>query len=642
MNPSDFASSVLESERVSAIAKEGITWKQPRSLDDRRARFPGFHQRRVHYRAGQVVNKGGHAALVCDLVMHESVAARLPSDGTTLYCDIFLPGGDGAGGRFDDLDAECPESERVPAIVAWSPYGKQGGTQLLSDFPFHGGVPPAHVSGLQKWEGPDPAFWCDAGYAMVNVDIRGAYTSEGDAEICGHQEARDGAEFVAWLARQRWCNGRVGMSGNSWLAVAQWKIAALRPDGLACIAPWEGMMDMHRDVICKGGIPDTGFVQAITSAFAGKGRLEDMAAAAATKRAGKEAGLFDEYWADKVARVERINVPIYAVVSWTSLAHTNGTLRAFRLLHERVPRWLRVHNSQEWPDYYEHRNVLDLKRFFDWSLKGQTSNGWTNTPPVRLSVLHLGIGLREDTVDRAESEWPLARTKYTNYYLGPDKSLSTTPPTAASTLDYDSTAGSLVFEYTIPHAFEMTGYPRARLYLSTRSSLNPKSGSAADSEPKEIDIFVQIEKFTAQRWRQGTLVLRPKSGPACAVLKLLHDWHLTSKLGLLYHWGSDGRLRASFAHTQDASQTAPFEPVYACTERRMLKAGEVVCLTVPMRAYGMYWDKDDVLRFTVSGRPIVPFGLPGCEPLRPENDGVHSLYVGGRGEESSCLVLPVV
>jgi putative CocE/NonD family hydrolase len=112
------------------------------------------------------------------------------------------------------------------------------GTTLLDDFPFRAGVPRDWLSGLQKWEGPDPAFWCAEGYAVINVDTRGAFSSEGKLLIFGHQEAQDGAEFITWVSEQAWCNGKVALTGNSWLAMAQWKIGSLRPKGLAALAPW--------------------------------------------------------------------------------------------------------------------------------------------------------------------------------------------------------------------------------------------------------------------------------------------------------------------------------------------------------------------------------------------------------------------
>lgn len=36
------------------------------------------------------------------------------------------------------------------------------------------------------------------------------------------QEGRDGYDTVEWIAKQSWCNGAVGLVGNSWLAISQW------------------------------------------------------------------------------------------------------------------------------------------------------------------------------------------------------------------------------------------------------------------------------------------------------------------------------------------------------------------------------------------------------------------------------------
>jgi putative CocE/NonD family hydrolase len=136
-------------------------------------------------------------------------------DGVTIYADVFRP---------------AAASHPIPAIVAWSPYGKgNGGNQSLDDFPFRAGVPRSALSGLQMWEAPDPAYWCAQGYAVVNVDARGAYMSEGRQAVWGTQEGRDGYDLVEWIAQQPWCNGRIGFAGNSWLAIAQWFIAAERP-----------------------------------------------------------------------------------------------------------------------------------------------------------------------------------------------------------------------------------------------------------------------------------------------------------------------------------------------------------------------------------------------------------------------------
>lgn len=111
MEQSAFQASMAHSEHLSSIAQKSTIWRQPKSLKDPKARFPGFHQRKVHYKAGQVVKKG-YMPLPCDLVMHESVPMNL-SDGTTLYSDIFLPA------EFEDLKNDYSVQEKVPAIVAW-------------------------------------------------------------------------------------------------------------------------------------------------------------------------------------------------------------------------------------------------------------------------------------------------------------------------------------------------------------------------------------------------------------------------------------------------------------------------------------------------------------------------------------------
>jgi putative CocE/NonD family hydrolase len=62
-----------------------------------------------------------------------------------------------------------------------------------------------------------------------NVDPRGIGHSQGDANLFGTQDARDGYDFIEWLATQHWCNGKIGMFGNSGVAMVQWRIAAEQP-----------------------------------------------------------------------------------------------------------------------------------------------------------------------------------------------------------------------------------------------------------------------------------------------------------------------------------------------------------------------------------------------------------------------------
>lgn len=62
------------------------------------------------------------------------------------------------------------------------------------------------TSGLEKFEGPDPAYWVAHGYAVVNPDKRGAYMSEGNLLYWGHEDALDGCDLIEWIASQKSCN----------------------------------------------------------------------------------------------------------------------------------------------------------------------------------------------------------------------------------------------------------------------------------------------------------------------------------------------------------------------------------------------------------------------------------------------------
>ena len=75
-------------------------------------------------------------------------------DGVKILTDVYLPAG-------------CDQP--LPAIIAWSPYGKHSGNAARYTTLFRLlGLDQKRMSGLQKFEGPDPDFWCVQGYAIVH------------------------------------------------------------------------------------------------------------------------------------------------------------------------------------------------------------------------------------------------------------------------------------------------------------------------------------------------------------------------------------------------------------------------------------------------------------------------------------------
>ena len=108
---------------------------------------------------------------------------------------------------------------------------------------------------LFLWRETGPVEWyIEQGYAYVHADVRGAGQSEGEFSFMGLNEQQDYLEILAWIIKQPWCNGRVGGIGQSYYAMAQWLMATYNPPGLACIAPYDGLVDQYRGSNYHGGI----------------------------------------------------------------------------------------------------------------------------------------------------------------------------------------------------------------------------------------------------------------------------------------------------------------------------------------------------------------------------------------------------
>lgn len=516
-------------------------------VDAQRVRYPGFKQETLVLKAGSIRREGAKP-LPCDILLERDVPIKL-RDGVTIYTDIFRP----------------VNGDACPAILAWSPYGKEIGGQMLDDVPMRSGVPQEATSGLEKFEGPDPAYWVANGYAIVNPDKRGAYMSEGNLLYWGHEDALDGCDVIEWIAQQEWCNGKVGMSGNSWLTVSQWFIAAECPKHLAAIAPWEGFCDHYRESGTRGGIPMPEFPEMIAETFSSAhGRLEDQ------PRMIVEQPFMCDYWQDKAARIENIQIPAYVVASYTNSVHTHGTFAGYRRMASKE-KWLRVHNTNEWFDYYTPENVEDLRRFFDHYLKG-IDNGWETTPKVRLSVLNPG---GQDIVNREENEFPLARTVYRKLYLSAtDSSLQTVLPQQENISLYDSESQNhqVTYRYRMDKPTEITGYMKLHLWVS-----------APDHD--DMDLSVKVEK------------LSPEGSP------------IPDRTG--NRIAATGMQRVSMRQL-DSVRSSEAEPYHTFTSEQKLKPGEIVPVEIEIWPMGLLFDTGEILQLTVGAyypeKTTIPFG----------------------------------
>ncbi len=534
-------------------------------------------------------------AIPVDIVLEKDVAVQL-RDGVTIYVDILRP---------------SHVQEPLPVIVAWSPYGKGQGTSasVMGVFGLVG-LDNGVVSGLEKFEGPDPAYWCQHGYAICNPDVRGVIDSEGNSVLWDRQEGRDCYDLIEWLAKQAWCSGKVGMSGTSYLAVAQWFTAAEQPPHLCAINPWEGVSDVYRDLVMRGGMPDTAFAQLLQEgSFFGKNKKEDIIAEV------EKFPTMTELWKNKIPEFDKITVPAYVVASYSNTLHTAGTFRAWRRMKS-SDKWLRIHNTQEWPDYYDEANVEDLRRFFDSYLKGK-DNGWTHTPRVRYSVLDLKGG---DLVGLAADTFPPANVASTKYYLnGRTRTLTTTAPTDSLAVGYNVAANPNAVSFIVKFDKETTlvGYPKAHLWVEVQGA-------------DDADLFVLVQKLDAYGTALQAFTV-PNQSAMC------HD--LTDHgASILRYKGSDGRLRVSARHL-DQNLTTNDVPAHSFDRIEKLSAGQIVDVEIDLLPIGLVFHQGEQLRFIISSRNLLGTMMPGIREYVGANSGRHVIHTGG--EYASHLQLPV-
>ena len=117
-----------------------------------------------------------------------------------------------------------------------------------------------------------------------------------------------------------------------------------------------------------------------------------------------------------------------------------------------------AHGGSHWESFYTEDGEKLQKRFFGHFLKGEDP-GWSTQPPVELKVRHPG----EKFVMRHEKEWPLARTRWTKFYLDPAQMrLTRAEPDVSTSLPYETQGDGLLFEIELQAPMEITGPAAAK------------------------------------------------------------------------------------------------------------------------------------------------------------------------------------
>ncbi|MGI8608460.1 MAG: CocE/NonD family hydrolase [Candidatus Dormibacteria bacterium] len=364
---------------------------------------------------------------------NQLVSAR---DGVALATDVYLPPGDGP----------------FPAVLGRTPYNKNN---------------PGYAKLIDAWN--------RRGYALVIQDCRGRGDSDG-VFTPYRDDGRDGCDTVEWVAARDWCDGNVTTQGASYGGRISWLTALEHPPHLramiVAVCPsdpfvefptsgeslmgisWFRLVDRH----LMQRVDDVDWMEVYTHL-----PLETLDAAAGFSsphwRSAMAHTYRDEHWGELryQHRFAELDLPVLHISGWYDDEQIGTPLNFAGMVGNAASQ--RARNSQRlvmgpWGHQINSTQklgevdfgpgaVVDLEGGeADW-LDGVLGRGApSETAPVRLFVMGANTW-------RDEYEWPLARTRFTDYFLHSggransrygDGMLSTSAPGAnepADTYTYD-------------------------------------------------------------------------------------------------------------------------------------------------------------------------------------------------------------
>mgnify|MGYP001569694779 CR=1 FL=1 len=451
------------------------------------------------------------------------------SNGTRLAYDLILPTKKGV-----------PASERLPVLFKYTPYLRtftifdRNGKNIIADLFDLSWMEKAMLR-IRYWLSDrgrymDPLFrtkylknMLKHGYAVIVVERPGTGASFGVMDASFEVAAKNANEILDWIAGQEWCNGNIGMFGDSFQAMIQFATAAMGNPHLKAIFPTSSSLDNYSAVIYRGGVYNkafgsffswaTSFMESAVLTPVDNDRDGILLAQARKERNSATLGEKSAEWFRKfpfrdstisdgknfwevgsalypfIDRINRSSVPVYLTTGWFDI-HTGDMFLWYANLT--VPKRLTI-RPVDHSDVEDKQFDLDYgaeaHRWFDYWLKG-IDNGVMNEPSIHYYVM----GAPKKEAWQTSSQWPLGKQKPTRFYFGKGKTgsidsvndgyLTTESSTAldtfdAYTVDYSTTSGK-------KSRWTAINWPRN--YPDMRS--NDKKGLTYTTSPLETDVEV--------------------------------------------------------------------------------------------------------------------------------------------------------
>jgi predicted acyl esterase len=512
---------------------------------------------------------------------------------------------------------------RFPALFAASPYQYE-----MDDVPAYP---------LFLWRETGPVEWyVSQGYAYVHADVRGSGQSEGEFEFMGLNEQQDYLELIAWIVAQPWCNGRVGGIGQSYYAMAQWLMATYNPPGLACIAPYDGLVDQYRGSNYHGGI-----YCSYRSVWYTSLRADNQHRLAG--RHGRPPMKFDlvgeiinhplddEFWRQRSPywRLDKIKCPVLSVGHWGKMGlHLRGNILGYEEV--KAPKKLVVTGARN--TFEAHRmfdqvefHEKELLPFYDLHLKG-ANNGFMDADPVKLFV-------RGANVWRTQEAWPPRATSVA-YYLrhGPSGSVTSLNDGALSA--EKPAADEAPTSYTYPDWEWVNGVA----VIGPDGRVDPaRRVLTFTSAPLDNDLDVT-----------GPIVLKLYASSTAIdtqfIVKLT-DQHPQSPEARAkgeqpaFTPVSKGWLKASHRE-KDAGRSKPERPFYTHTNPQPLTPGEIYAFDIEVLPVAYVFKQGHRIRLELANGDSPATDGVFSHPYHPSLMGTDTFHHDGA--HASCLVLPVI